>query len=161
MKKVSTMDRLRYAFDNYMSKGTIALIGGLALASVVVIAFFSFIVWLTRSAEYSFADLLWLSLLRTLDSGTMGGDTGSPLFLLSMLGVTFGGIFVISALIGVLNNGLEGQLSELRKGRSRIIESNHTVILGWSPQVFAVISELVVANANQKKPFIAIMGEKD
>ncbi len=161
MKKVSTMERLRYAFDNYMSKGTIAMIGGLALASVVVIAFFSMIVWLTRSADFSFTELLWLSLLRTLDSGTMGGDTGSPLFLVSMLGVTFGGIFVISALIGVLNNGLEGQMSNLRKGRSRVIESNHTVILGWSPQVFAIISELVIANANQKKPCIAIMGEKD
>ena len=58
-----------------------------------------------------------MSLMRTLDPGTMGGDTGWG-FRIVMLGVTFGGIFVISTLIGVLTSGIEGQLDELRKGRS-------------------------------------------
>ena len=35
-----------------------------------------------------------------------------------MLPVTLGGIFIVSALIGVLNTGIEGKLDELRKGRS-------------------------------------------
>jgi voltage-gated potassium channel Kch len=157
----SLSDRLRYQFDNFMAKGTIALIGGLAVASAAIIAVISLIVWIAHVEEYSFGELLWLSLLRTLDSGTMGGDTGHPVFLFSMLAVTFGGIFIISALIGVLNNGIEGKLEELRKGRSRVIERNHTIILGWSEQVFTIISELVVANANQRRPCIVVMGEKD
>ena len=165
MKKVSTMNRVRYAFDNYMSKGTIALIGGLAILSLLVILFAAAVISVGRITQadggtVDFGEAAWLSLTRTLDSGTFGGDTGTG-FRLVMLAVTFGGVFIISALIGVLNNGLEGQIGELRKGRSRIIESNHTVILGWSPQVFAIISELVIANANQKKPCIAIMGQKD
>ena len=36
MSKVSFTDRLRYAFDNTMSKGPIALIGWLAVLSLVV-----------------------------------------------------------------------------------------------------------------------------
>ena len=36
-----------------------------------------------------------------------------------MLVVTLGGIFVVSALIGVLSSGLESKLDELRKGRSQ------------------------------------------
>jgi ion channel POLLUX/CASTOR len=162
MNKASFSDRFRYAFDNYMAKGTIALIGGLAVASAVVILLFSVLVLITNQGSgLSFGDLVWMSLLRTLDSGTMGGDTGTPFFLFSMLAVTFGGIFVISTLIGVLNNGIEGKLQELRKGRSRVIEAGHTVILGWSDQVFSIVSELVLANANQKKPCIVILGEKD
>ncbi|MBI5829315.1 MAG: hypothetical protein HZB20_07185, partial [Chloroflexi bacterium] len=47
---------------------------------------------------------------------------------------------IISALIGIINNGIEDKLDELRKGRSNVIESGHTVILGWSPQVFSIIS---------------------
>jgi voltage-gated potassium channel Kch len=78
-----------------------------------------------------------------------------------MLLVTFGGIFVISTLIGVLTSGIEGKIEDLRKGRSRVIESGHTVILGWSPQIFVVISELIVANANQSKSCIVVMGDKD
>jgi voltage-gated potassium channel Kch len=102
-----------------------------------------------------------MGLMRTLDSGTMGGDTGSWSFLLSMLGVTLGGIFVISTLIGILTSGIEGKLEELRKGRSFVVEAGHIVILGWSPQIFTIISELVVANANQSRAVIAILAEKD
>jgi hypothetical protein len=78
-----------------------------------------------------------------------------------MLLVTIGGIFILSALIGILNNALQAKLDELRRGRSRVIEAGHTVILGWSPQVFAVISELVEANANQRDPCIVVLGERD
>ena len=39
-----------------------------------------------------------------------------------MLVVTLGGIFVVSALIGVLSAGVDSKLDELRKGRSRVLE---------------------------------------
>ena len=99
--------------------------------------------------------------MRTLDPGTMGGDEGSPGFLLGMLTVTLFGIFIISALIGIINTGLEGKLAELRKGRSRVVESGHTVILGWSQEVYTVVSELVTANANQPKSAIVILADRD
>jgi voltage-gated potassium channel Kch len=35
------------------------------------------------------------------------------------------------------------------------------VILGWSPQVFTIVSELVTANENQKNPAIAILANRD
>jgi voltage-gated potassium channel Kch len=99
--------------------------------------------------------------MRTLDAGTMGGDEGSWTFLLSMFAITLGGVFVVSTLIGVLSAGVEGKLEELRKGRSMVLENDHTVILGWSPQVFTIISELVTANENKKNQAIAILAEKD
>lgn len=37
MKKPTFKQRFQYWFDNYMSRGTIALIGGLAVLSLVVI----------------------------------------------------------------------------------------------------------------------------
>ena len=98
--------------------------------------------------------------MRTLDAGTMGGDAGWG-FRCVMLVVTLGGIFVVSALIGVLSAGIEGKLDELRKGRSQVLESDHTIILNWSPSIFDIISELVVANASRKRPRIVIMADKD
>lgn len=166
MPPISLKDRLRYAFDNYMAKGTVALILGLAVLSGLIIFVAALIVSLGRihpdgvNTGYTLYEALWLSLLRTLDSGTMGGDTGNA-FRFAMLGVTLGGIFVVSALIGVLNNGLEGRLDALRQGRSRVVESGHTVILGWSEQIFSVLSELVVANANQRRSCLVVLGDKD
>ncbi|MBN1151307.1 potassium transporter TrkA [candidate division WOR-3 bacterium] len=160
---VTFKEKFSYSFDNIMSKGPAALIGWLAILSVVIVLIFSVLVYLTRSAPEGagFIKLVWMSLLRTLDPGTMGADEGSLLFLLSMFGVTLGGIFVISTLIGILTTGLESRLDSMRKGRSKIIEANHTVILGWSEQVFTIIKELVIANENQKNSCIAILADKD
>jgi len=165
MRKATFSERLRYRFDNFMSRGTIALIGGLAVVSLLVILVAGLLISLTGftqegSEPLSFSEAAWESLMRTLDSGTMGGDTGWG-FRLVMLGVTLGGIFIISTLIGVLSNGIEDKLAELRKGRSTVIESDHTVILGWSPQIFAILSELIIANANHRDPCLVILADRD
>jgi voltage-gated potassium channel Kch len=98
--------------------------------------------------------------MRTLDAGTMGGDAGWS-YRFVMFAVTLGGVFIISTLIGVLTSGVEGKLEELRKGRSVVVESDHTVILGWSSQIFTVVSELVEANASNRKACVAILADKD
>ncbi len=164
MQKVTFRQRFQYWFDNYMSRGTPALLGGLFVLAALIIIVVAALVQFTGNAPEgtSFLGVAWMGLLRTLDSGTMGGDTGTPFFLLMMLVVTFGGVFVVSALIGIINNGLEDKLDELRKGRSLILESEHTVVLGWSPQVFTIISELVQANENRKQgAVIAILADHD
>ncbi len=161
--RFSRKDRFRYAFDTMMSRGTAGLIIWLGMLSAALILIFSTIVLLTGIApeNQSFPTLLWMSLMRTMDPGTIGGDQGGAGFLLSMLLVTFSGIFIFSTLIGILTTGLEARLESLRKGRSRVVETGHTVILGWSQQVFTIISELSIANENQKNPCVAIMADKD
>ena len=167
MRKVSIRDRWNYAFDNYMTKGPLALILGLAVMAAIVIFIIALLVNVAdvapddESARPHIGQLAWMGLMRTLDTGTMGGDAGHPGFLLGMLAVTLGGVFTTSMLIGIMSNALQSKLENLRKGRSRVIEKDHVVILGWSPQIFPIISELVIANANQKKPRIVVMGEHD
>jgi len=163
IREFSRRDRIVYAFDTMMSRGTAGLIIWLGVLSAILIVLFSVIITFTGTAPdgESFPTLLWMSLMRTMDPGTIGGDQGSSGFLLSMLLVTFSGIFIFSALIGILTTGLEAKLESLRKGRSRIVETGHTVVLGWSEQVFTIISELSIANENQKNPCIAIMSIKD
>ena len=162
MKKISMKQKIMYRFDNIMSKGAPAMIASLAIASFFLIIVISIITFLTRTVpDKSFLQIVWMSLMRTLDPGTMGGDEGSWLFLFFMFAVTLGGIFVISILIGILTTGIESKLESLRKGRSIVIEKGHTVILGWSEQIYTMISELIEANSNLKKSCIAILGEKD
>jgi voltage-gated potassium channel Kch len=159
MNKPSFKQRFQYWFDNYMSRGTGAMLTGLFVLSALIIFAAAALVKLTNTAPNgeSFLEVAWMSLLRTLDSGTMGGDTGSPFFLLMMLVVTFGGVFVVSALIGIINNGLEDKMEELRKGRSQVLESDHTLILGWTPQVFTVISEIILANESRKSGAVIVV----
>jgi voltage-gated potassium channel Kch len=156
---------LRYEFDKSMAGGAIALIGWLALISLIVIMFAGAILALTGIAPdgaepLGFIEGTWESLMRTFDAGTMGGDQGWS-FRGIMLLVTIAGIFVFSALIGVISSGLEEKLDELRKGRSQVLEKEHTIILNWSPSIFDVISELIIANQSRRHPRIVIMANKD
>jgi voltage-gated potassium channel Kch len=165
--KPTFRQRFRYQFDNLMARGTPALIGMLFVLSLIVVLFAGAVISLSGLVQegetvqrLSFSEAAWESLMRTLDSGTMGGDTGTG-FRIVMLFVTLGGIFVVSALIGVLNNGIEDQMARLRKGRSRVLESNHTLILGWSAQIFTILNELMTAHENQPKARIVILADKD
>jgi len=56
---------------------------------------------------------------------------------------------------------LKNELERLRKGRSRVLENGHTLILGWSPQVFTIISELMIANENQTNARIVVLANQD
>lgn len=165
MTRVTRRDRVRYWFDRTMSKGTPALIGWLGLASgalVLVVATAAVVIAPDDSESNGhWPGMVWRSLLRTLDPGTMGGDTGTAPFLGLMLVSTIGGIFIVSSLIGVLTTGLESKITELRKGRSRIVEHDHTVLLGWSEQVFTVVAELVEANQSRRRSCVAILADRD
>jgi hypothetical protein len=146
--------RLRYQFDNLMARGTPALIGMLFVLSLVIVLIAGAIISSANfvqegSEPLSFGEAAWESLMRTLDSGTMGGDTGTG-FRLVMLFVTLGGVFIVSALIGVLNNAIESQMERLRKGRSQVLETNHTLVLGWSAQIFTILNELMAAGRSRQ-----------
>ena len=167
MRTITLADRLRYWFDNTISRGPIALIGWLFAVVVALVLTSSLLVYATGIAPEAggrrpgFLETLWLNLMRTIDPGNVGGDKGSWPFLLSMLTVTAGGILVFSALIGVIFTGIEDKLTELRKGRSFVVERGHTIIFGWSSEIFSVIAELVVANESRRSASIAILAEKD
>src|SRR6187551_3475888 len=166
--EITWRDKLRYRFENTLSKGTIAIIGWLALLSTVIVMLAALVLAAMRVGQdpadhehpYGFFEGVWQSMLRTLDPGVVAGDAGWKLRLLMFL-VTIGGIFIVSILIGTITSGLEARLAELRKGRSRVIEQKFTLILGWSSKVYSIIGELLIANANQKDPCIVILSERD
>ncbi len=164
-KKSGLGDRLRYMFDNSMSSGTPALIAWLIGATLLLIVVFSAILTVFQLGKddfkHNFFEQLFYNLLHALDPGTIGGDEGSWAFLLTLLALTLGGLFIVSALIGVLANGIDTKLADLRRGRSIVLEEDHTVILGWSESIFTIISELTLANESRKDPVIVILADRD
>jgi ion channel POLLUX/CASTOR len=163
MKKTTLGDRLRYRFDNTMSRGTVAVIGWLFIAAFALIGGMSLLVYVTKVGfqDKGFFEIMWETLMRTLGTGAVGRDKGSVLFLLLMLLTTFGGVFIVSILIGLLTTGIKSRIDDLRKGRSSVTETEHVIILGWSSQIFTVISELAIANENRPRSSIVVLAQKD
>lgn len=83
MRKITFGEKIRYWFDNYMASGTLALISGLGIISLAVILIAASLISLggrylapEGSDGMNFIEAAWESMMRTLDPGTMGGDTG-------------------------------------------------------------------------------------
>ncbi len=164
----SIRQRLRYRFDNLMARGTGAQILLLAVITAVLVLIAAVateaLVDLPddpQAQHAGFPWLAWKSLNHALDAGMVGGEDGTWTFLIIMMGVTIGGLFVLSALIGILNNGFSALIESLRRGRSTVIERNHTVILGWSPKIHTLLSEFAAAGANQRNACVVVMASRD
>jgi voltage-gated potassium channel Kch len=168
MNNYKIQDRIRYYFENTMSEGPLAVIKWLAIvsaASVLVLGLIILVFGISGSPEtdaepLGFVEGTWKSLMATLDPGTMGGDEGWDFRLVRFI-ATLIGIFLISILIGTISSGIDEKLEEMKKGRSKVLEKNHTLILGWSSKIFAIITEIIEANSNQKNPVIVILSDKD
>ena len=162
MKNVTLLDRLRYRFDNSMSRGPASLIIWLALITLVLVLGTSLFVLLMGSdPDKDLPEILWDLLYQSLTPNPVDPKAGSTVFLGTMLFATMGSLLLVSIFIGILTNAIDHRLQQLRKGRSRVIETNHTLILGWSPKVFSILSELVIANENQVKPRVVVLAVPD
>lgn len=167
MKKFSKKEKIRYSFEQTITKGPASVVkwlGLISLFSVLILGLIILIFGISSNPEgkegLGFIEGSWQTLMATLDSGTMGGDEGW-LFRLVRFAATVLGIFLISVLIGSISSGIDQKIDQLKRGRSKVIENDHTLILGWSDKIFSIVSELIIANENQKKPCIVILSEKD
>jgi len=164
----SFRQRVRYRFDNLMARGTGAQILLLTITTLILVGITALAIVVCgvvpadeQGAHDSFGRLLWKALMHALDAGAVGGDAGSWTFLFVMLFVTVGGLFVLSALIGILNNGFGALIENLRRGKSVVIEHGHVAILGWSPKIDTLLAELAAANANQRDACVVVLADRD
>ena len=119
MAKASFSEKLRYNFDNTLSKGPIAIISWLALVTFLLVILAGVILFITGlSADPELSEPLgllegiWQSLMRVLDAGTVTGDEGWT-FRLFMLIITIAGLFIFSSLIGSISLSLSVSLANL------------------------------------------------
>lgn len=160
MKKVTWREKLRYWFDNVMSRGTaslVLLLFGITLAVVVVAGLLAAL--LDGEKGLNILKSMWVSLMHAIDAGTLAGNEGSLGIILLMSVVTICGLFITSMLIGIISTGLENRMAALRKGKSRVLERGHLILLGFNEAAFTILEELVSANENQKKCVVVVMDD--
>lgn len=162
-QKGSIIERLRYRLDNLYSRNTGLTLFTLGLMTLLLALFATVILIAARLApgneeSYTLIEAFWVSLLSAIGNGSIGGRESAWSYRLLMLAMTFGSIFIGSFFISALTNGLVSRVNELKRGRTRVIEEGHIVILGWSEQVFTILSELLIANESQAKACIVILG---
>lgn len=162
-------DRLKYRFDGWMSKGTGAIIGLLGAATLTIAVLFGLFTWIvlfifpdaaSPDAREDPWEIFWTALLTSVEPAAVDSVRGW-FFRIAMLVVAVLGIVIFAGLVGVVSGAFDQRIELLRKGKSRVLESDHTIILGWNEKVPTLIAELAVANESRGRAVIAILAPKD
>jgi voltage-gated potassium channel Kch len=157
--KVSFFSRLRYNFDNSLSNsGTfvayvfVAIIALAFVMTVVQGAIVSVTALNTPLDPASYFFSFWEAFTNILGIGSTAA-WGTQIINTIYWAI---GIAISGAVIGFISASIIRAVAKLQEGKSSVIESGHTLILGWSNRVFPIISELAIATANDRKPRVVI-----
>lgn len=157
-------ERLRYRFDNSLFRSPASFLWWLALGAGATTGIAS-LVWVgvqpreDRSAVQGFFDQFFdsFNVIFFGNGPSMATWTDRAFSLVCWVISTA----LMATIIAVISNLISERMEELKKGKSRILESNHTLILGWSSRIFPILQQLSVANENLKDPLIVIFAEMD
>lgn len=165
--KNSFSSRLKYSFDNFMSKGGLSVF--MALLVMFVLAFalmggirFCINLLFPDETISGLNSQLWRAFLQISDAGAVAED-GDSNILNKVVGImTIGlGLVLFSSLVAFITSQFEAKLAELRKGKSDVIENNHTLIFGFGDRVLEIIRELIIANESEKDAAIVVLAENE
>ncbi|WP_298756982.1 hypothetical protein [uncultured Psychroserpens sp.] len=166
--KNSFRERLNYRAERFLSKGGSSIFKSLLIIFIIVfivlVGLRLLLINIFPSLNYTgnvFRDI-WVTFLEMTDPGNMNQDNEAPTYL-KVLTVLSGltGVILLSMLIGFITTALDTMLYDFRKGRGKVIESNHTIILGWNERVVDVIRELILANESESKASVVILSRED
>ncbi|ODS36817.1 hypothetical protein BEH94_05525 [Candidatus Altiarchaeales archaeon WOR_SM1_SCG] len=153
-----------------MTKGSTSMFISLTVLFLLCISL-AFIVRLIAAALFpemnlGLFDQLWMVFLEMTDPGNMyyvAPDPNPTSALLKWSTIFSGmiGIVIFSMLIAFITTQLTLLMTELKKGHSRVLEKDHTLILGWSDRVPDIVRELIIANESEKSASIVILTEQD
>src|SRR5690606_28515753 len=125
------------AFDALMARGAWALITWhllIALAAVLLVSLLAITFGAAPVDDdgevMSLGGLFWSTLMHALDPGTIADDDEGGVWRALMLSSTLFGILLLGSVFGVLVTSVTDRFEQLREGRSRVLESDHTLLVG-------------------------------
>jgi K+/H+ antiporter YhaU regulatory subunit KhtT len=163
--KPSIYVRLRYAFDNAVAQ-TSAFMTFLLVGSAVLSVF---VTWLSYAngndplqdarwqAKLGFWDRLWFVFTQVVFGGGKPDGTNLDRLIAAILWV--GNVIFTAFLFSFVTVKIFDVVAKIQKGRSNVIDSNHTLILGWSNRVFPLLSELNTASEGKRKTVVILASQ--
>lgn len=159
--------RVRYKIDNFISKGNSSIF--LALLSLFLFGFILMVV--TRMIAHAilpdetlsgWSEIPWRVYVAVMEGSAAetDGDSNWLAKMASIFGVMVG-LILFSSMVAFITSVFESKLEELKRGRSIVLEKNHTLILGFGDRILEIIRELIEANESEENASIVILAEND
>uniref|UniRef100_A0A2N9HN72 RCK N-terminal domain-containing protein n=1 Tax=Fagus sylvatica TaxID=28930 RepID=A0A2N9HN72_FAGSY len=157
-EEVSLNKQLAYRVDVFLSVHPYAKPLALLVATLLLICLGGLALY--GVTDGSLAECLWLSWTYIADSGNHAGSEGIGWKLVSV-SISFGGMLIFAMMLGIVSDAISEKLDSLRKGRSEVVEQNHTLILGWSDKLGSLLNQLAIANESLGGGIVVVMAERD
>ncbi|OMO62173.1 CASTOR/POLLUX/SYM8 ion channel [Corchorus capsularis] len=157
-EKVSLNKQLEYWVDIFLSVHPYAKPLALLVATLMLICLGGLALF--GVTDDSLADCLWLSWTFVADSGNHANSEGIGPRLVSV-SISFGGMLIFAMMLGLVSDAISEKFDSLRKGKSEVVEQNHTLILGWSDKLGSLLNQLAIANESLGGGIVVVMAERD
>lgn len=156
-------ENLKYHFDNFVSRGIRGIVILLLVGTVVFVILVTFVALkLCRIPLNESFDEIWDNFGLAITGWwpfTESNENRDLLFYISRLLISVFGLFLTSMLIGLVSEAIENKVRVLRKGKSKVIENNHVIVIGYDERNHTLLQELM--NTDYKKRKILIIDNKD
>ncbi|XP_020211288.1 ion channel CASTOR isoform X2 [Cajanus cajan] len=157
-EQVSLNKQIAYRVDVFLSvypyaKPLVLLVATLLLIFLGGLALFGV-------TTEDLAHCLWLSWTYVADSGNHASSQGIGPRLVAV-SISFGGMLIFAMMLGLVSDAISEKFDSLRKGKSEVVEQNHTLILGWSDKLGSLLNQLAIANESLGGGTVAVMAERD
>ncbi|KAM1282140.1 hypothetical protein ACFX2I_022654 [Malus domestica] len=157
-EEVSLNKQLAYQVDLFLSVHPYSKPLALLVATLLLICLGGLALFGVK--DDNLAECLWLSWTYVADSGnhTDSEKIGERLVSVS---ISFGGMLIFAMMLGLVSDAISEKFDSLRKGRSEVVEQNHTLILGWSDKLGSLLNQLAIANESLGGGIVVVMAERD
>lgn len=153
-------ERLAYRIDCWFSSNPNAKILALLYVSVAMLIFGALLLYGVSST--AFGEAIWETFALIGIDGTFAGATERSLLARFVaVASALGGIFITALLLGIVSDAVGDYVDDLKKGKSDVLETNHTLVLGWSDKTLPIIEQISNANESEGGGVIVILAELD
>ena len=104
------------------------------------------------------AEAAWLTWVFIADPGTHADVKGANLRWIAAF-VTISGIILSAMVIGLIVDGIKKKMDDLERGRGRVTEHDHVLLLGWTEKTVQVINQLALMMESEKGGTILVVSE--
>mmetsp|Transcript_10856 Transcript_10856/g.16350 ORF Transcript_10856/g.16350 Transcript_10856/m.16350 type:complete len:824 (-) Transcript_10856:1050-3521(-) len=154
------IDLIDYRLDYFFSTNEWAKVILLFGLSYVLVVFGAGLLVIGDSDDYdTISEAAWTSWTYVVDPGAQADAPSELIPRAVSLFVTLGGLLVFALLIGIVGESIGEKIEDLKTGKSRVFESDHTLMLNWNDKSIAVIQQIALANESEGGRVMVVLSQ--
>ena len=163
-----------YHFDSHIGKIKTQIVGLLSSLLVLVIVYGLIYYAVNKSViedrrlreldvekldkwdQYTISDAIWDAWTFMADAGTHAGAVEASERWLALF-ISWTGILFFSVVLGLIVDAYQAKMEQLKKGRGKVVETDHTLMCGWSNKSIGMIKEIALANESEGGGVVVVL----